>query len=563
MSTDSKADSKGNSQPWHDWPFELPSANELRDTPDFKTVLNDDKFHREMAQEQRDRVFAAFKGEAGAAVLLKGGTSADFELYDQDVDKCEFRQESFFRYLFTINEPDSYALLDLEKKESWLFVADIPDDAERWNGDRRPPQYYTERYGVTKTFVVSQLAKEVNARNFSKFYVLKGTNLDSGNACKTTFNPSEIKDLKPAATIDDSTLWRTLTELRLIKTEREIQLMRLGNRVSSAAHVYVMRHIKAGMTEMHCEALFKAWCHYHGAARHMAYVCICGTGGNGAILHYGHAGRPNDRILADGDRIVLDMGADYAGYATDITRSYPINGKFTDDQKAIHNAVFAAQSAVMKSMKPGTSWPEMHRLAEKVIIEHLVKIGILQGSVDEMMAEFMGAVFMPHGLGHLLGMNVHDVGGYPEMLKKSQEPGLKWLRCGLKLEAGMVITVEPGIYFNDGVLNAALRNPKQAKFINVDVLARFRGTGGVRIEDDVLVTKDGCENLTVLPTSVEEIEEVFRRARADAPKTAAASTAAVVVAAPASASAAGHSHHHGGHDSHHAHAHDHHHHHRD
>jgi len=168
----------------------------------------------------------------------------------------------------------------------------------------------------------------------------------------------------------------------------------------------------------------------------------------------------------------------------------------------------------MDVMKPGVEWGKMHRLAEKVIIQHLIKIGILgNGSVEEMEQAFIGAVFMPHGLGHLLGMNVHDVGGYAADEKKSSEPGLMWLRTLRTLEAGMVITVEPGIYFNDGVLNKALANNAQAKFINADVLKRFRGTGGVRIEDDVLVTKDGVENLTVLPTTVAEIEAVMKAAQ--------------------------------------------------
>jgi Xaa-Pro dipeptidase len=268
------------------------------------------------------------------------------------------------------------------------------------------------------------------------------------------------------------------------------------------------------MMELQCEALFKAWTCYFGASRHTAYNCICGSGAHGAILHYGHAGRPNDKKLDNGDRIVLDMGSEFSGYATDITRSYPVNGKFTDDQKAIHNAVLSAQQAVIKAMKPGVSWPDMHLLAEKTIIEHLLKIGILwNGTAEEIQKAFVGAVFMCHGLGHLLGLNVHDVGGYPAGVERSKDPGLCWLRCGRKLEAGMVITVEPGIYFNDGVIDKALKDETKAKFINEAVLKRFRGKGGVRIEDDVLVTDKGAENFTVVPTTVEDIEEVMQGAK--------------------------------------------------
>uniref|UniRef100_A0A7S1I9H1 Peptidase M24 domain-containing protein n=1 Tax=Eutreptiella gymnastica TaxID=73025 RepID=A0A7S1I9H1_9EUGL len=272
-----------------------------------------------------------------------------------------------------------------------------------------------------------------------------------------------------------------------------------------------MRHIKQGMTEMHLEAMFKAWTAYHAGCRHMSYTCICGSGTNGAILHYGHAGRPNDRILEHGDMVVLDMGAEYAGYATDLTRSYPVSGKFTEDQVAIFNAVREAQEAVFASMKPGACWVELHRLSERVILSHLLKIGVVHnGTVEEMMAVNLGSVFMPHGLGHLVGLHVHDVGGYPDGTERPVDPGPCWLRSARPLKAGMVITVEPGCYFIQGWLDIALGNPSHAQYLNLSVLERFKDFGGVRLEDDVLVVATGIENFTVLPSTVEEIEAVVQ-----------------------------------------------------
>jgi Xaa-Pro dipeptidase len=231
-------------------------------------------------------------------------------------------------------------------------------------------------------------------------------------------------------------------------------------------------------------------------------------------LHYGHAARPNERILEDGDTCVLDMGAEFAGYATDITRSYPVNGVFTPDQKIVHNAVYEAQQAVLKAMKPGVKWADMHKLAERVILTHLRAAGILVAdSVEELERAYIGAVFMPHGLGHMLGLNVHDVNGKLPGDAPLTEPGVNYLRLTRELAEGMFVTVEPGVYFNDPTLDKALRNPSQAKYINVEVLKRFRGTGGCRLEDDVLITKDGAENLTILPTSVEEIEEIIADAK--------------------------------------------------
>lgn len=419
------------------------------------------------------------------------------------------RLQAFFLYLFGLNEPDCFGLLDLATEESLLFVPETTDDSERWNGTRRPLRYHTQRYGVTATELTNDLDKTLQARGVKVIHTLAGTNLDSGSAVKTAPVFPGIEAYKN----DTSALYLLLAELRATKTPREIEVLRLGNLISSQAHVYVMRHIRSGLSEMQLEALYKSWCHFHGGSRHCAYTCICGSGENGSILHYGHAARPNERILVDGDSCVLDMGAEFQGYATDITRSYPINGKFTADQRIVHEAVVAAQKAVLGAMKPGTDWIQMHKLAERVILTHLLAAGILHnGTVEDMEAAFIGSVFMPHGLGHMLGLAVHDVAGYEPGVSKPTEPGVCYLRLGRKLAAGMFVTVEPGVYFNDPTLDKALRNPAQAKFINAEVLKRFRGTGGCRLEDDVLVTEDGCENLTILPTTCEEIEELMAEA---------------------------------------------------
>lgn len=500
-------------QPWDSWDVELPLSDESKEAKEY-ALLHDEKFHRDLTLEVRKRAISkmmtALQPTKNAAVVLKGGTEQDFALYDSDTDKCPFRQEAFFHYLFWINEPDCYGVIDLERQESLLFVPEIPDSAERWNGTRLPLSYYTERYGVDATYLTKDLASELARRNLSHLFVLYGVNSDSGSATTTTADFDGIDRF----TVDKAALHPLLCELRVHKTPKEIELLRVGSLISSQAHIYVMRHIKPRTTELQCEALFKSWTAYYGGARHMAYTCICGAGNNGSILHYGHAGRPNDKLLRDGDMIVLDMGAEYFGYATDITRSYPVNGRFTDDQRAIFNAVAAAQKAVMEAMRPGVRWADMHKLAERVILQHLLALGLLHnGTVEEMERAFLGSVFMPHGLGHLMGKNVHDVGGYPCGVERPKEPGVCYLRTARSLEAGMVITVEPGVYFNDPTLDKALRNPDQARFINLDVLARFRGFGGVRLEDDVLVTETGADNLTILPMTAEEIERVIAQAQ--------------------------------------------------
>ncbi|MBN3309900.1 PEPD dipeptidase, partial [Amia calva] len=297
-----------------------------------------------------------------------------------------------------------------------------------------------------------------------------------------------------------------IVECRLIKTDMELEVLRYTNRISSEAHKEVMKHVKPGQKEYEMESLFQHYCYKQGGMRHTSYTCICGSGTNASILHYGHAGAPNSKTIEDGDICLFDMGGEYYCYSSDITCSFPANGKFTANQRAIYEAVLKSSRAVMAAIKPGVAWPDMHRLADRVHLEELVKIGILKGSVEDMLKAHMGSIFMPHGLGHLLGIDVHDVGGYPEGVERIDEPGLKSLRTARVLQERMVLTVEPGIYFIDHLLDQALATPSQSCFINNDVLPRFRSIGGVRIEDDIVVTASGMELLTCVPRTVEEIE---------------------------------------------------------
>ena len=295
-----------------------------------------------------------------------------------------------------------------------------------------------------------------------------------------------------------------------------------------------MRYAKPGQMEYQLESLFMHHTYTHGGCRHMAYTCICACGPNPAVLHYGHAGAraawktsdavvrstarrasdhagaPNARLLREGDQALLDMGAEYHCYAADITCSFPISSDFTRDQVLVHEAVLAAQVAVIGALKPGVAWPDMHRLAERTILTHLKDGGVLTGDVEDMLAADLGSTFMPHGLGHLIGLDTHDVGGY--LSKDPPRPaarGLSKLRTARVLAAGQVLTVEPGCYFIDALLDPALADAATARFLDEGVLKRFRGFGGVRLEDVVAVTDDGVDNYTLCPRTVEEIEGVM------------------------------------------------------
>lgn len=217
-------------------------------------------------------------------------------------------------------------------------------------------------------------------------------------------------------------------------------------------------------------------------------------------LHYGHAASPNDKMVRNGEMCLFDMGANYGGYAADITCSFPANGKFTDDQKMVYNAVLAARDAVVEQAREGVSWLDMHKLANRVMLQKLKEGGVLKGEVEDMMRAGLNGIFQPHGLGHLLGLDVHDVGSYlPSHPSRPSDPGCNKLRFARVLVAGMYVTVEPGCYFIDILLDRAIADPNLNVFFNLEVLKRFRNFGGVRIEDDVLIRKDGVEIFSIVP----------------------------------------------------------------
>ncbi|KAM9366528.1 xaa-Pro dipeptidase-like [Symphorus nematophorus] len=368
-------------------------------------------------------------------------------------------------------------------------------------GEILPKEHFKQKYAVDEVHYTCDIVDVLSNLRPATLLTLRGQNTDSGSiCCEASFEG--ISRFQ----VNNSLLHPVIVECRLIKTDMELEVLRYTNRISSEAHKMVMKHVKPGQKEYEMESLFQHYCYNKGGMRHTSYPCICGTGNNSSIIFYGHAGAPNDKTIVDGDMCLFDMGGEYYCYSSDITCSFPANGKFTSEQKSIYEAVLKSSRDVMAAIKPGVKWTDMHRLADRVHLEELVKIGILHGNVEDMLKVHLGSVFMPHGLGHLLGIDVHDVGGYPEGVNRIDEPGLRNLLMGRLVQERMVLTVEPGIYFINHLLDQALANPAQSCFISNQVLDRFRGFGGVRIEDDIAVTANGMELLTCVPRTVEEIE---------------------------------------------------------
>ncbi|XP_023340154.1 xaa-Pro dipeptidase [Eurytemora carolleeae] len=453
----------------------------------------------ELFAENRRRLVASLnknkKVSKGSVVLLQGGGDQGVCEGDSSDVGPVFRQESYFHWAFGVLEPDFFGAIDLSTGRSILYQPRLPEDYAIIMGHIPTAAEIQERYRVDEVRFTDEIPDHLRSLQGSTvptLLLLEGPNTDSG---KTT-RPAAFDGISEFPT-DNSILHHEMAELRVIKTKMELEGMRYASKISSEAHMHVMRTIKPGMMEYQAEATFLHHTYFYGGARHVCYTCIAGGGGSGAVLHYGHAGAPNNQLIKDGDMVLFDFGAEYYCFCSDITCSWPANGKKS-----------SVPLDVLATLKPGVSWRDLHLLANRVILEDLTAAGVLTGSVDAMMSvNLAGRLFQPHGLGHFIGIDVHDVGGYLEgHPERDTRPGLRSLRTAREIQANMVLTIEPGCYFIDFLIDRALADPELSRFLVADLLNEYRGSGGVRIEDDVIVHENGAELMSVVPRTVEEIE---------------------------------------------------------
>jgi len=457
-------------------------------------------------KENRERVGKMMMAEGAkdnSIMLLKGGV--DHHVHNSDIDYV-FAQESNFQYCFGVPEPDCYGIVTMDGK-GYLFIPRLNPAYQVIMGEIMPPSFFKERNEVDECYFVDEIPKIVEKLNPSTIYTINNVNRDSG----LPSDPATFEGIDKY-TVEKDLLGYVLDECRLCKSPKEIEVMRYIIGVTGRAHMRVMKTVKPGMMEYQLEATFLYDAYFNGGARCTSFTPICGSGKNSSILHYGHAGAPNSKQINDGDLVLNDMGAEYCCYDGDITTTFPANGKFSPLQKSLYEIVLATNRGVMEKLKPGVDWKDMHALANRIILEGLLKLGIVKGDVDEMMKVHLGALFMPHGLGHCLGLDTHDVGGYEKGKTRLPHPGYNRLRCGRLLKEGMIVTDEPGIYFNKFVFEPAYEDPALGKFLVKEKIEELYNFGGIRIEDDVLITKDGHENLSAfIPRTVEEIENYMKQ----------------------------------------------------
>lgn len=410
-------------------------------------------------------------------------------------------QETTFWYLFGVKEADCYSVIEPETGRSVLFVPRHPEAYKMWMYVK-PTEEFIKDYKVDKVLYTDEIETWLQDYKPTTTYLFSGTDSDSG------LKPEEPEEkyLQHCGELERETLWKLISNLRAIKTEQEIDLMRYVIKVASDIHIKVMKSTKVGLTQRQMQNIF----HFEHSIKTdcplFAYAPICSSGRDCATLHY----IENDKVFKPGQMCLFDMGGKWAGYCADLTVTFPVDGKFTEKQKNIYNAVYYAHKAVLETAKEGVNWTDMHLLAEKIILENLIKIGIVnEAPMEELVEKRIGAIFFPHGLGHFLGLRVHDLGGYTEGHARSDKVGLRSLRTRRDLLEGMVITVEPGCYFIDFIIKNALEDPDRAKYLNAEKIEEYMEVGGVRLEDNVVIRKDGIENLCSIPRKWEDVEKIL------------------------------------------------------
>lgn len=396
-----------------------------------------------------------------------------------------YRQDSDFWYLSGFPEPEAVMALipGREHGEFVLFCRERDRAMEIWDGYRAGPEGAVEKFGADDAFPINDIDEILPGliEGRDRVYYDMGRDPEFDRQVMSWVNSIRARVRTGAHPPGEFlALTHVLHDLRLYKSAAELKVMRRAGEIAAAAHVRAMRAVRPGMFEYQLEAEYLHEFMQHGA-RSPAYPSIVGGGANGCILHY----IDNSEKLRDGDLVLVDAGCEYHSYASDITRTFPVNGRFSREQQALYEVVLAAQYAAIEAVRPGNHWNAFHEASVEVLTQGLADLGLLKGDVNELIETEAYRPFYMHRTGHWLGLDVHDVGDY-----KVDD---QWR----VLEPGMVLTVEPGLYVAPD---------------DTSVDARWRGIG-IRIEDDLAVTRDGHEVLTSdVPKEVADIHALMSKA---------------------------------------------------
>lgn len=433
--------------------------------------------------------------DSNSVLVLKAGEEQ--LKYDTDVNYYYFFQEANFYYLTGVREPGLDAVVDFKNNQITLFYDQPPEDTKIWQTVVTKDEI-ASRYKLTVEDK-SNLNQWLLNRKPNAIYKLEGTN-DTSQHPVYSIDFDFQGDFKILQTLvkSEPKLYIALKESRKEKTSSEIDLMTFICNCTLEAHKEMLKGIKPGLYERDIENIFNIYNSNTYYTRVWGYPCIGGCGVNSATLHY----EINNKKMLDGELFLADMGMRFCNYVSDVTMTVPVNGKFSQKQKEIYDLVLKANRDVMATTKPGANFVDMDKQSKLTILAGLQQLGLIKTgySPEEMFNNRVWYYFMPHRLGHYVGIEVHDVYDLKLYDKDSD-----------LLREGNVITIEPGIYFRDFLLDLAFKDPIISTYLNEVKVRSYYDFGGVRIEDDVLVTKTGFINLTSnLPRTTDEIESFMK-----------------------------------------------------
>lgn len=444
------------------------------------------------------------KKKIKSGVLLFPGNSDAPMNYKDNI--YPFRQDSTFLYYFGIDHPDFTAVIDIDEDKEIIFANDLSVDDIVWTGPQKTTSQLAKKVGVKNTAPVNKLItviKKAISGNRMIHYLPQ-------YRAENKISMSKLLGINPSAINNYASheLTTAVISQRSIKSNEEVADIEKAVNVSYDMYTTAMKMAKPGMYEREIAGTVEGI--VLSAGGRLSFPTILSVHGETLHNHYHH------NKMKSGDIFVMDSGAEVSnGYASDITRTIPVNGKFTSIQKDIYEIVLNAQVSSIKAIKPGVKYKNIHLKAAKIITQGLKDLGLVKGNVGDAVANGAHAMFFPHGLGHMMGLDVHDMEnlgeqfvGYSKDDIRSEQFGLAYLRLARELKPGFVLTVEPGIYFIPELIDKWKKERINSRFINFDKVNKYRKFGGIRIEDDVLVTKKGHRILgRPIPKSIKDVEE--------------------------------------------------------
>lgn len=417
-----------------------------------------------------------------------------------------FRQDSTFLYYFGLDHPGFAAIIDIDENKEMIFGKDFSVDDIVWTGPQKATAQLAKSIGINNTAPLSKLDEIIKAAISSDRKVHFLAQYRAENKIKF----SELLGINPSLINNYSSheLTTAVISQRSIKSKEEVEDIEKAVNVSYDMYTLAMRVAKPGMYEREIAGLVEGI--VLSAGGRLSFPTILSVHGETLHNHY-HTNK-----MKKGDIFVMDSGAEVSNcYASDITRTIPVSGSFSSMQKDIYQIVLKAQVSSIKAIKPGVSYKKIHLKAAKIITQGLKDLGLMKGNVNDAVANGAHAMFFPHGLGHMIGLDVHDMEnlgenlvGYEKNVVRSNQFGLAYLRLARELKPGFVLTVEPGIYFIPQLIDKWRDEKINSRFINFNKVNKYRKFGGIRIEDDVLVTKSSHKILgKPIPKTVKEVEE--------------------------------------------------------